>query len=326
MELYLGVDIGGTKTAVLIAEAEAEDDVRIRDRVEFPTRDFADPDAAIARVVELAHDLCERNATSDESVCGVGVSCGGPLDSRSGMILSPPNLPGWDDVPVVAMIESALSLPTRLMNDADAGALAEYHYGAGRGTRNMIFVTFGTGFGAGLILDGRLYEGSSNAAGEIGHVRLDSWGPVGYGKRGSVEGFCSGGGIAQTAVTLVTERLQRGEPAGALERDVSTGTVSARSVFTAAAAGDEIAREIVEVTSLQLGRVLAILVDLLNPELIVLGGIFARAEAQIRPVMERTLAAEAIAGSLASCRVVAAELGEQIGDYAAICAAMERRT
>ncbi|TVR58342.1 MAG: ROK family protein [Spirochaetaceae bacterium] len=326
MEHYLGVDIGGTKTAVVVAAVTGDNTVEFLGRREIPTAEIAGPDAAVRQIVEFAHELCEKSGVALGSIGGVGVSCGGPLDSRSGMILSPPNLPGWDEVPIVSKLGSALSLPVRLMNDADAGAIAEQLYGAGRGARNMIFVTFGTGFGAGLILDGRLYEGSSNAAGEIGHVRLESWGSIGYGKRGSVEGFCSGGGIAQTAVTLVTERLQRGEPAGALERDVSAGTVSARSVFTAAAAGDEIARDVVEVTSRQLGRALAILVDLLNPEIIVLGGIFARAEQQIRPVMEQSLAAEAIAGSLATCRVVPAELGERIGDYAAICAAMEIRT
>ena len=137
-----------------------------------------------------------RSCSTLGDISAIGISCGGPLNSKKGVILSPPNLPGWDNIEIVNIIKDRLDVPAKLQNDANACALAEWKYGAGRGSNNMIFLTFGTGFGAGLILDGRLYNGVNCMSGEIGHVRLTEYGPVGYGKAGSCEGYCSGGGIA----------------------------------------------------------------------------------------------------------------------------------
>lgn len=151
-------------------------------------------------------------------IAGIGISCGGPLDSRRGVILSPPNLPGWDEVPVKAYFERETGAPAMLRNDADACAVAEWRYGAGRGCRNMVFLTFGTGFGAGLILNGALYSGSCDMAGEIGHIRAPgdpAYRPVGYGKSGSFEGYCSGGGIAELGRAIALEAHPAG-PAGLL--------------------------------------------------------------------------------------------------------------
>jgi glucokinase len=256
-------------------------------------------------------------------VGAAGVSCGGPLDSRRGVILSPPNLPGWDEVPIVAMLHEATGLPVWLENDANAGALAEWRFGAGRGTRNMVFCTFGTGFGSGLILDGRLYSGTNDNAGEIGHVRLADEGPAGYGKRGSVEGFCSGGGIAQLAHAYAVERLQRGETVGFCRSIAEAGAVTARDVGEAAERGDPTAREVLAAVGRRLGQALAILVDVVNPERIVLGSIFARQHAFLWPECERVLREEALAPALAVCQVVPAELGERIGDLAALAVALE---
>ena len=144
----------------------------------FPT---ADPESTLRRVEEIIE--------SADTICAIGISCGGPLDCARGRILSPPNLPGWDEVPVVSRLADRFGVPVRLANDADACALAEWRFGAGRGTQNMIFLTFGTGLGAGLILDGRLYRGASSSAGEVGHIRMAVDGPLGYGKRGSLEGL-----------------------------------------------------------------------------------------------------------------------------------------
>ena len=141
--------------------------------------------------------LIEEGKAIGESPVSIGVSCGSPMDSARGIIQEPPNLPGWKDVHITEELTARTGLPAFLCNDANACALAEWRFGAGRGTQNMIFCTFGTGFGAGLILDGKLYAGTNDNAGEIGHVRLDTEGPMGYYKIGSVEGFCSGGGIAK---------------------------------------------------------------------------------------------------------------------------------
>jgi glucokinase len=182
----------------------------------------------------------------------------------------------------------------------------------------MVFCTMGTGFGCGLILDGRLYEGANGNAGELGHVRLTPAGPVGYGKAGSVEGYCGGNGIAQLArIRLDGHRAKGGS--SALSR---CETLSAEAVAEAARNGDELAAGICAEVGEMLGRALALVVDLLNPEIIVVGSIFARAEALLRPSMERAMGEEGLRNALQVCSVRAAELGDRIGDVAALTVAL----
>jgi glucokinase len=187
----------------------------------------------------------------------------------------------------------------------------------------MAFITCGTGFGAGLILGGRLYRGANDMAGEIGHVRLDSSGPAGYGKLGSCEGFCSGGGIAQLARQITLERIQRGEKPSFCPSPEGLFALSAKTVASAAEAGDPLALEIYGIVGDYLGRALAIRVDLLNPERIVVGSIFQRAELLLRPSMELALARECLPHALRACEVVPAALGDTIGDFAALSVAIE---
>jgi glucokinase len=206
------------------------------------------------------------------------------------------------------------------MNDANAGALAEWLDGAASGCRDAVFLTFGTGMGAGLILGGRLYEGASGDAGEVGHVRLAESGPVGYGKAGSFEGLCSGGGIAQRAQQVARERDGRvAFNPGSIE------AITAQHVVQAAERGDELATELLAAAGESLGRGLAVLVDVLNPEAIVLGSIYVRSRRFIEPAMRRALEAEALPQSLRACRIVPAALGEEIGNYASVAVARYRR-
>lgn len=234
--------------------------------------------------------------------------------------MSPPNLPGWDNIPIVEIFEKEFGIRTAIHNDANACALAEWQFGAGAGTRNMIFLTFGTGLGAGLILDGRIYTGTNDNAGELGHIRLSDFGPVGYGKCGSFEGFCSGGGIRQLAQFAVKERLQMGEKvAWCPEGDPDK--IDARLVAQAAAEGDALALEIYRTSARYLGKGLSIVIDLINPEMIVIGSIYARNESLMKPYMEAVITREALSHARRVCRVVPAALGEAIGDYAALSVA-----
>lgn len=319
----LGVDVGGTKSAVVLGQREDDGGVRVLERLAFATETDRGPDHALGALRRRVRDLAERAKGEGRPVGAVGVSCGGPLDSRRGLVLSPPNLPGWDRIPIVDMLREDTGLPVRLQNDANAGALAEWLFGAGRGTRNMVFCTMGTGFGSGMILDGRLYSGTNDNAGELGHVRLAAEGPGGYGKRGSVEGFCSGGGIAQLAHSYAVERLQRGEVVGFCRSIAEAGGINAREVGEAAAAGDPAARELLAHVGRRLGQALAMLVDVVNPERIVLGSIFARQHAFIWPECERVLGEEALSPALEVCEVVPAELGESIGDLSALAVAVD---
>lgn len=291
-KIVWGLDIGGTKCAVTAAN-EAGD---ILYRYEIATKNYP-------RWEDLLETLVKAGEENAPAPLAVGVSCGGPLDSGKGLVLSPPNLPGWDEVPVTGWLKNRLSVPAYLQNDANACALAEWQYGAGKGSRSMAFLTFGTGLGAGLILDGRLYEGINGMAGEIGHMRMTEDGPVGYGKRGSLEGFCSGGGLSQ----LAEMRLGR--------------KMSARELVELADSGDKQAAETLQESARMLGRGLSVLVDLLNLDTIVIGSIFARAERWFRPEMEKIMEKEALPMSLKVCKVVPAALGDRIGDLAAITTA-----
>lgn len=320
MNYLLGIDIGGTKCAVTLGQTTAEADIVILAKSSFATPP-SDPDATLAAIVQHCHILVAQQHLRLAQIAGVGISCGGPLDSRRGLILSPPNLIGWDRVPIVDQLAAALGCRPLLQNDANACAVAEWQYGAGRGLQNLIFLTFGTGLGAGLILNGQLYSGTNDMAGEVGHVRLETTGPVGYGKAGSFEGFCSGGGIAQLATTMVLEQLQRGEKVAFCANREALTTLDARTVGDYAAAGDPLAQAIYRRSGEYLGRGLALLIDILNPQAIIIGSIFARRTALLWEAAATVIEQEALGLARNVCQVLPAALGEQLGDYAALALA-----
>lgn len=315
MALLAGIDIGGTKCAVSLGEQRG-DGIRIYGKRRFPTA-VGDPQAALRDIADVLEDMLAEY-DGDQRLQAIGISCGGPLDSRQGIILSPPNLPGWDRVEAAACFSQRFGVPAALQNDANACALAEWKWGAGRGRSNIIFLTFGTGMGAGLILNGQLYSGANDMAGEIGHMRLEEDGPVGYGKAGSFEGFCSGGGIAQLAQTIVSDAIRRGQPPAFCPTEAELPSITAQTVGEAASQGDELAIHIYTVVGRQLGRGLAVLIDILNPERIIIGSIFGRQRAILEPVMLESIRREALPLSASVCDIVPAGLGEQIGDYASL--------
>lgn len=311
----LGFDIGGTKCAVSTAMWDGER-VTLLKKEKCPTDLSVSPETMIDRLISMADGIIDGKPDS------IGISCGGPLDSESGVILGPPNLPGWDRVEIKRQIEEHFGVPTQLENDANACAVAEWKFGAGRGRRNMVFLTFGTGLGAGLILDGKLYRGTNGNAGEVGHIRLDIDGPVGFGKAGSFEGFCSGGGIAKLAWAKAHEALISGVTPLYYREGMTESEVTAGTVAEAAHKGDATALEVYRISGERLGRGLAIIVDVLNPELIVIGSIFARSGELLRDAMQKELDREALLPSLNVTRVVPAELGDSVGDYAALAVAL----
>lgn len=301
-----GIDIGGTKCAVARADGEG-----------VPHEFFRIPTGAPEPTLSAIFGAIDRASCDGPPL--FGVACGSPLDARTGIIQSPPNLPGWDDVAIVPQLIERFGGEAYLMNDANAGALAEWMHGAAAGCRDVVFLTFGTGMGAGLILDGRLYEGASGDAGEVGHVRLAPDGPVGYGKAGSFEGLCSGGGIAR----LAQETAHRHEGHVAFNPG-SIDDITAWHVAQAAEQGDALATSLLADVGESLGRGLALVVDVLNPQVIVLGSIYVRSQRFIEPAMRRALEAEALSHSLRACRIVPAALGDEIGNYASVAVARYR--
>jgi glucokinase len=314
---YLGIDIGGTKCAVVVGD----NDFNIYEKIQFDTRtsergwqEVFDDFFANIDTLFLKHPK--------ENLRGIGISCGGPLDSKKGMIYSPPNLPGWDNVPITKIFNERYEVPVSIQNDANACALAEWLMGAGKGTQNMIFLTFGTGMGSGLILNGKLYAGTNDLGGEVGHIRLADDGPVGFGKAGSFEGFCSGGGIAQLAASYVINKLQQGAKVNFCDNIEFARKLTAKIIAEAAVTGDADALEIIRISGEYLGRGLSILIDILNPECIVIGSIYARNENLFKPHIERMLEREAIPSAVDVCTIKPALLGDSIGDYAALCVAL----
>ena len=305
--MKVGLDIGGTKCAISTGES-ADGRIKILSREEFPTaglswRQVLDEFARRIEVFAPPSTVPGSPLPVARTLSSIGISCGGPLDSKRGVIMSPPNLPGWDDVPVVKFFEDRFHVPTAVQNDANACALAEYLYGSGRGAKNLVFMTFGTGLGAGIIVDGKLYSGSNDNAGEIGHIRLALTGPVGYNKEGSAEGFCSGAGMARLA------KIRKG-------LDLTT-----KELFARVRGGDPDCTEVFRESAEKLATILAFTIDILNPEVIALGGVFMRNADLFMPIVDPILDREALPLARKACRIVPAELGESIGDYAALAVA-----
>ena len=267
-------------------------------------------------------EILKKNGLSYAEVNAVGVSCGGPLDSRRGVVLCPPNLPGWVNIPLKAMLEERCGVPVYLQNDANACALVEWKLGAGRGCSDMIFLTMGTGMGGGVIAEGRLLRGCTDMGGEIGHLRLEKDGPVGFGKAGSFEGFTSGGGIQRQACALTEKMMREGKTPAWVRDGHSPEEADAKLLAEYARDGDRDAKAFFDHIGTMLGKGLALLTDTLNPEKIVIGSIFVRCEDLLRPAMEKELRREAIPLSLEGLQVVPAQAGEALGDLASIMAAL----
>ena len=319
-EYYIGLDVGGTKCAVLLAEVNHG--IHIKDKIRFATcteKGFCYAWENLCRGME---DILSRNGKTFSDIRAVGVSCGGPLDSRRGLVLSPPNLPGWDEIPLPKMITDRYHVPAFIQNDANACALVEWKLGAGRGTTNMIFLTMGTGMGAGVIAEGQLLCGNTDMGGEVGHIRLTEDGPVGFGKAGSFEGYTSGGGIGRQAMAMTEEHIAEGNTPAWIRDGHTIEEVDAKLMADYARKGDRDALAFWQFIGSMLGRGVAQLVDVLNPECVVIGSIFVRCEDLLRPAMEAELHREAIVHSVRGLRVAPAETGEALGDLASIMVAL----
>lgn len=314
-DLVLGLDVGGTKLAAGVVAADG----RVLSNLTAPSRAEQGPDQMISRLLELGRDAVVAAGVEWADVRAVGLACGGPLDPVSGVIQSPPNLPGWDDVPLVALVSSALDRPAVVDNDATAGALAEWWYGAGRSrdVRTLIYMTISTGVGGGLVLDGRVFRGAAGNAGELGHLTVDYLGrPCGCGRRGCLEAYASGTNIAARA----REALATGERSSL----AALKTVTARDVAEAARAGDALATRIWDETTAILASAMANILDVFNPELVVLGGGVTRAGEQLLGPVRAGGLAQAMAPAARSAEIVLAELGDRLGVVSAAAVAFER--
>ncbi|HEX5084699.1 MAG TPA: ROK family protein [Blastocatellia bacterium] len=304
----IGLDIGGTKTAVVEGSAQAE----ILQREEIPTEAHRPFDETLPRIAALINKTLEAARRSGREPIAISVSIGGPLKIAEGVMIDPPHLPGWHGARLKdRLAEGFPALPVFIEHDGNAGALAEFHFGAGKGRedlRHLVFLTFGTGCGAGLIVNGQVLRGASETAGETGHLRLAWEGPIGFGKAGSWEGFASGKGLVNLASRMFPGRWSSETPI--------------REVVEAMLADDPQALDVAAEAGKWMGRGMALLVDTLNPQIIVLGSLAVALGDRVLAPARRALAEEALPQAVAACKVVPAELGNQIGDVAALMAAL----
>ena len=311
--MLVGIDLGGTKVAYTLADENGE----IRARKRHASPQTGDSDRDIQTLVEAVRELCAENGVGEPA--SVGLSAPGPLDLEAGLVLHPPNLSGWTEVALPSRLAEALSCPVHMENDANAGALAEWRYGAGRGARHGIYLTMSTGVGGGLMLDGRLYRGPRGSAGEVGHMPVEWQGePCACGLRGCLEAYV--GGRAWAA------RLRKSAPedSSVLTRAGSREAISPEHTIEAARAGDPWACEELKRFNHYLARGLSQLIFLLAPERIVLGTIVAAAgeELCLNPVREE-VARHVWPHQAPGLEIVAAELGDDLPHRSAIAVALD---
>lgn len=311
-KVFLGVDIGGTKVAAGLVSAGG----KILTRARQPMAAHGTAAAGLEAV-----NAAITGAGNGRPAAGIGISSPGPLDPRRGLVLNPPNLPCWRNFPLARAVEKTQRLPTRLDNDANAAALAEARWGAGRGFQAVFYATLGTGIGTGLILDGKIYHGRTGAAVEGGHISLDAKGwRCGCGQRGCIEALAAGPAVARRAQAAVRRDPRAG---AALLRlaDGQRAAIRAETVAEAWRAGDPLATALLDDTAALLAQWLGAMVTLLEPEVIIFGGGMGRLMAHWFPAIRRRLPAHSINARAAEIPLRRARYGAEAGiaGAAALC-------
>jgi glucokinase len=300
-DLLLGLDIGGTKCTAVIGDASG----LVMGRTQWPSRAERGPDAMIADLVSHGRDLIAAQG----EVSSIGVSIGGPLDARHGIIYSPPNLPGWDSIPLRDRFENDFARPVHVQHDAAACALAERWWGAARGLNNMAYLTCGTGFGVGLILNGKVYYGASGQTCEIGHVRYREEGPIAFGKQGSFEAYCAGSSLPRLAAWRFPSRWGVEAPSPA-------------QIAELARQGDADAKQVIAMNATAVGSACSLLADLLAPQMIVLGSLASYLGESWITQVRTAFAEQSLSRFVDACQIVPAGLGSRLQDCSALAAAM----
>jgi glucokinase len=307
-ETIAGIDIGGTKIAVAIAKPDGQ----VLSLTRFPTEVEKGPHAIIERAIVEVRRMAEENQAS---LLSVGVGCGGPLDRARGLILSPPNLPGWDEFPIIEIVERGLGAPALLDNDANAAALGEQSHGAGRGLQDLVYMTISTGIGGGIITKGEILHGVGDSAGEVGHITILPDGPAcRCGERGCLETLCSGTAIARRA----RERLATGVESSMTALAGAPDKVTAKVVAEAARDHDPVAVEIWDETIHYLAIGTGSIISILAPEAVILGGGVSTAGEQLLEPLRREVQARVKMLPVEKIKILQAELGGDSGIHGAL--------
>ncbi len=316
-EHVVGIDIGGTKLATVVADKTGH----ILGKVRKPTHSEKGPEYAIGLLFDMVREVVNQVGLEQTSISAIGVSCGGPLDTKTGVVYSPPNLPGWDALPLKALLKSEFQVPVIIENDANASALAEFRFGGGRGYSAVLYMTMSTGIGGGIVIDGQVYHGANDSAGEVGHQILLPNGPrCGCGKRGCLEALCSGPAIARRAQAAIQKHRKSGKSPTALLAlaDERIEAIKSEHVLAAARTGDALALELVQETAYYMGWGIANLVNILNPDIVLLGTIAVAAGDLLLDPIRETVSNFAMTRPAEAVHIAPAQLGDALGDLAAV--------
>lgn len=302
----IGIDVGGTNVKIALVDEKG----RIIYSNSVPTRAEMGYEYTVNNIKQAIYDLLKETKLEAKNIEGIGFGFPGQVDYKSGVVRLAPNIPGWVEVPIAKLIEDEFHIPTRVDNDVRCAALGELNFGAGKGCQNLICITVGTGIGSGLIINGKLVRGASNAAGEIGHIKLQIHdGPIcGCGDTGCFEAFASGPSI----VAMAEEYIQGGKSTKYREM-ANSNDITPFIVAEAAKAGDPVAKRIFTIMGEYLGVGLASVVNLLNPERIIIGGGVADAGDILMLPLKETLKKRAMKIAGDAVEVVPAQLGNTAG-------------
>jgi glucokinase len=300
----LALDIGGTKLAAGVVDGTGE----VHSFVVVPTQRDEGPDAVLHRLWDLGRRAVEESGVAWAELGAVGIGCGGPLDAAAGVLIAPPHLPGWHDIPIAALAAEAYELPVVLENDATAAAAGEHRWGAGKGSANMVYLTISTGVGGGVVIDGRLYRGACGNGGELGHVTVDWHGRRcrSCGRLGCLEAYVSGTSIAERA------------------REAGLDVASAEELAASAAANDALAARVWDETVEALACGVVSIVNLFEPELLVLGGGVTRSGDQLFVPLREQVAAAAMKPAGDVARIVPSAFGDLVGVVGAAAIVYDR--
>jgi glucokinase len=307
----VGVDLGGTSINVGVIPYDGGEVLGVRS---MPTNSDHGAKFVVDRMVAMIRgsmeDASREAGISEDGIIGIGLGSPGPLDRKTGTVIETPNL-GWRNFPLRDLISNSIGLPAELDNDANCATIGEWWMGAGKGTRTLIGVTLGTGIGGGIVLDGRVFHGAADVAGEVGHMTIDSTGrKCKCGNYGCLEAYASGPAIAARAL----EGLETGETSllpSLVGGDLSR--VTAETVYEAIIAGDLYAKEVMRETAKFLGAGLANLINLLNPEMVVISGGVTRAGEHLFEPLRAQIRRRAFRHAEESCRIVSTELSGMAG-------------
>lgn len=302
----IGIDVGGTNVKIALVNDEG----KILYSNSVPTRAEMGYEYTVNNIKQAIYDLLKETKLESKDIQGIGFGFPGQVDYKAGIVRNAPNIPGWVEIPIAKIFEDEFHIPTRVDNDVRCAALGELNYGAGKGCENLICITVGTGIGSGLVVNGKLVRGASNAAGEIGHIKLQmNGGPIcGCGDTGCLEAFASGPAI----VALAEDYIKGGK--STKYRELANGApITPYIVCEAAKAGDSVAQRIFTIIGEYIGIGMASVVNLLNPEKIIIGGGVADAGEYLLNPLSETLKKRAMKIAGETVKIVHAELGNTAG-------------